>query len=480
MGRQVRERHVVAGPTGAELQIRSTGVRFGELRWDDTRPADAAAPASVVAPDPAPGMTPLRIPLASSGLHPLALDPLNRELSGLGFAVVPGGRAPAGGPTTDALLPGAAVAVDVMRGDLLLSAIGTVTYRDGDRVLIFGHPFFQSGEVRLPLSTASITTVVASQMNSFKLGVTGREAGTATQDRRAAVAGVIGGKPRLLPVAVTVQGTRAAAERFRFESIEDRALAPLLISLATVNSLLESGGAGANQTVRWKLVLHRRGVPPLSIEDVAAGEAPIGDLGAGITSPLRFLFNNPFDRLSLDSVRVTLDVRPGREQWTLREARVLDSAVRPGGGFRVRCVLERWHGEREVRDLSLTMPQEAPEGRYLLFLGGGPELARYEASRLPWRYRPTSLDDAWRRIQAVRSGDALYAALFARAPEVTSDGRDYPELPVSALALLAGGQVAGDAARRGDAARLDERRVPLEGQVRGELLLQVAVDPAAP
>ena len=148
--------------------------------------------------------------------------------------------------------------------------------------------------------------------------------------------------------------------------------------------------------------------------------------------------------------------------------------------MRVRCELERWHGEREERDLNLTMPEEVPEGRYLLWVGGGPELARYEASRLPWRYRPTSLDDAWRRLATLRPADALYAALFARAPEVTSDGRDYPELPISALALLASGQAAGDDTHRGDAARLDERRETLGGVVRGELQLQVTVDPGAP
>jgi hypothetical protein len=476
-----------AGPSGADLQSYG-GARFGEFRWDDGAPdgglepvtQGARMPAAARGPEAATGMTPLRIPLACSGLNSLALEPLARELEALGFAVVPGGRAPAGGPSADALVPGAAVAVDVLRGDLLLSAIGTVTYRDGDRVLIFGHPFFQSGEVRLPLSTASITTVVSSQMSSFKLGVTGRQAGTVTQDRRAAVAGVIGGAPRLLPIAVAVGGTGRGLQRFRFESIEDRALAPQLVTVATINSLLESGGAGANQTVRWKLEVHRRGALPLVLSDLAGGDAPVVELGAALAAPLRFLFNNPFERLSLDSVRVTLEVEPGREQWTLRGARVLDAAVRPGGRVRVRCDLERWHGERETRELDLAMPEEVPEGRYLLWIGGGPELTRYEASRLPWRYRPTSLDDAWRRLSATRSGDALYLALYARAPEVTSEGRDYPELPVSALALLAGGQGAGDAARRGDAARLDERRVPLGGQVRGELQLQVAVDPAAP
>jgi len=477
-----------AGPTGAEIAAPGgSSTRFREFRWDDgaAEPVPVAsgtgpAPSAQRALDTAGGMTPLRIPLACSGLDARALEPLGRELEALGFAVVPGGKAEAGGPTADALVPGAAVAVDVLRGDLLLSAIGTVTYRDGDRVLIFGHPFFQSGEVRLPLSTASITTVVASQMSSFKLGVTGREAGVVTQDRRAAVAGRIGGVPRLLPVSVAVRGAAREPRAFRFESIEDRALAPQLIALATMNSLLESGGAGASQTVRWKLELHRRGSAPLTISDVSAGDAPVGDFAGSVASPLRFLFNNPFERLTLDSVRVLVEVGPGRDQWTLRGARVLDAAVRPGAKFTVRCELERWHGEREEHDLILTVPEEVPEGRYLLWVGGGDELSRYEAARLPWRYRPTSLDDAWRRLGTLRPGDALYAALFARAPEVTSDGRDYPELPVSALALLAGGQTAGDFAGRGELARLDEKRESLAGEVRGELQLQVAVDRDAP
>jgi SpoIVB peptidase S55 len=472
-----------AGPTGAEVQAQTRNVRFGEFRWDD--PGSGSDAGAERTPDAAPGgvsngMAPLRIPLACSGLNTLALEPLSRELSALGFAVVPGGKAPAGGPPADALVPGAAVAVDVMRGDLLLSAIGTVTYRDGNRVLIFGHPFFQSGEVRLPLSTATITTVVSSQMNSFKLGVTGREAGVVTQDRRAAVAGLIGGSPRLLPVSVAVRGASRAPQSFHFESIEDRALAPQLIAVAALNSVLESGGAGASQTVRWKLDLFRRGSPPLSLADVAAGDAPVAEVANSVASPLRFLFNNPFERLVLDSVRVAVEVEPGREEWTLRGARVLGAATRPGGRLTVRCELERWHGEREVRDLTLTVPEEVPEGRYLLWVGGGTELSRYEATRLPWRYRPTSLEDAWRRIGALRSGDALYAALFARAPEVTSEGRDYPELPVSALALLAGGQAAGNFAGRGELARLDEKREPLGGEVHGELQLQFTVDSDAP
>src|SRR4030095_553105 len=124
--------------------------------------------------------------------------------------------------TTEDSQPGSAVAVDLLRGDLHLAAIGTVTWRDGDRILIFGHPLFQSGDVRLPMSTANITNIVASDLSSFKLGSSGREVGVLTQDRRAAVAGRLGPPPRLLPLSLTVNNGRSAPQAFRFESIEDR------------------------------------------------------------------------------------------------------------------------------------------------------------------------------------------------------------------------------------------------------------------
>ncbi len=476
-----------AGPSGLGTDSESA---FGEFRWpglpgsepapgpDPTllRTRYSGAPASLASGSPAR----LAVPVACAGLEP-ALVPLARELmEPLGFTAVPGGTSGTAAESGAAFEPGSAVAVELLRGDLRFAAIGTVTWRDGDRVLIFGHPFFQSGNVRLPLASASITTIVASNLISFKLGMPGDPVGVATQDRRAAVAGRVGPLPHLMPVAVSIAAPGTSERTFRFESIEDRELAPQLVSIAAVNSLLESGGTGPNQTVRWTITLHRRGTPPLRLSDMVSSELPLRELVAALGSPLRFLYTNPFARLTLDSIAVRLDALPRREQWALRSAQVLDPAVRPGESVRVRCELERWRGAREAVTLALRVPEELPEGRYVLWLGGGPELSRYEGQRLPGRYRPSSLDEAWERLAGYRPSDGLYGVLLARAPEVTRGGRDYPELPTSALALLAGGQTAEDATRRGSQAVLDEVRRRFDGQVRGELQLEIQVDPKAP
>ena len=464
-----------AGPTGVEGQGLAAPPRFGAFRWSGDEGDGAAAPVA-----PAPGVPrPLVIPISASGLAPQALEMLARSLAPMGLAAVRGGQAPPGARPAR-LEPGSAVAVDVMRGDLRLSAIGTVTYRDGDRVLIFGHPFFQAGDVRLPMSGATIATILASEESSFKMGMPGATLGAVTQDRRTGVGGRIGAVPRLLPVTVAIEGPGARTRRFRFESIEDRSLAPLLIGTACMNSLLESGGSSALQTVHWELILARHGVRPLVMHDVAVGEAPVSDFTNAVSGPLRFLFNNPFERLALDSVSVRARVEPGRELWTLRTVRTTAASVRPGGTLNAVCEIESWRGGMVKRAFSVPVPEELPDGRYLMYIGGGAEFTRYEASKLPARYRPTSLDDAWRRFGSLRTSDALYAALFARAPEVTREGIDYPELPTSALSMLVTPQNAGDSGRRGDSAVLGETRIPFEGAVRGELLVQVQVDSHAP
>jgi hypothetical protein len=140
------------------------------------------------------------------------------------------------------------------------------------------------------------------------------------------MAGRVGSSPALLPIDVAIAGVGRPAQRFHFESIEDRAMVPQLVGLAALNAALESGGVGVNQTFRWTMRLVRHGAPTLTISDLAAGESPATDVPAALGGPLRFLYNNPYARLSLDSIQVAIDVVADRRQWTLKSARLARAA----------------------------------------------------------------------------------------------------------------------------------------------------------
>ena len=65
----------------------------------------------------------------------------------------------------------------MIRGDFNAVAVGTVTHVVGNRVLAFGHPFLQAGQMTAPVVEAEVHTVMSSLAQSFKLSTGRGEAG---------------------------------------------------------------------------------------------------------------------------------------------------------------------------------------------------------------------------------------------------------------------------------------------------------------
>ena len=113
---------------------------------------------------------PLGTPLTVSGLTGRAAE-LVKEAAHRArrpLFVAPAG--PVGGYQPPALQPGAAVAATISTGDLALGAVGTVTYRDGDDLWAFGHPFEGQGRRALFLQDAYIYTVIQNPLGIQDFG----------------------------------------------------------------------------------------------------------------------------------------------------------------------------------------------------------------------------------------------------------------------------------------------------------------------
>ena len=94
------------------------------------------------------------------------------------------------------------MAIQLVSGDLDMSAVGTVTYIDGSKVLAFGHPLYNLGAVDYAMAKAKVITVVPSLISSFKLAASDSLVGKFTQDRSAGLLGELGKVPRLVPVNI--------------------------------------------------------------------------------------------------------------------------------------------------------------------------------------------------------------------------------------------------------------------------------------
>jgi hypothetical protein len=70
------------------------------------------------------------------------------------------------------------ISVQLMTGDLSISAEGTVTFVDGKRVYAFGHRFLESGSTELPFARADVIALLPAVNTSFKISTPREWVGT--------------------------------------------------------------------------------------------------------------------------------------------------------------------------------------------------------------------------------------------------------------------------------------------------------------
>ena len=129
------------------------------------------------------------------------------------------------------LKPGSPLAGVLMSGDFHFAGTGTVTWRNGNRILAFGHPFLQSGPTEMPMASAEILTVVQSYARSFKLSNTGPIIGSIYQDRLTAVAGEIGRQAPTTHFDVQLQAPGGRERHFQAEMFQNQMLTPVLSAI---------------------------------------------------------------------------------------------------------------------------------------------------------------------------------------------------------------------------------------------------------
>src|SRR5262249_917017 len=151
-------------------------------------------------------LQPIETPMMLSGADPSIFPYMNGIFRSQGVQLVQGGATAALKSATLAhdwktsLLPGDTVSMVLMSGDINLASGCTVTYNDGSRILICGHAFLNVGPLNMPMAKGEILWTLASQFQPTKVSNAMDVVGTFKQDRHLGMMGVLGEKPRMIPV----------------------------------------------------------------------------------------------------------------------------------------------------------------------------------------------------------------------------------------------------------------------------------------
>lgn len=338
--------------------------------WD----MPAAKPRLKIAEAPADDKEPLATPLMAAGFGERALALLADKLRPFNLTPYAVGDAPADvayGP----LEPGSAVGVQLVRGDVSLGALGTVTYVEGDKVLAFGHPFLKRGESGYFLTSAYVFTTIKGLENSFKVGTVGPAVGQVDQDRGAGVAGQLGRFPSVVPLRVTVTDKALGASRTaEVQVVQDELLFPVLAAasvLSVVEKTSDRVGAG---TAKISFEITARNMPGevFKRENMFYSPANIGEQAISELYELMVLLAaNQFQAVDVIDVKVDATVEPERRTATIIEARANVASAKPGDKVEITVSLKPYRGDTITQVVSFTIPKDQAAGPLTLEVRGG-------------------------------------------------------------------------------------------------------------
>jgi hypothetical protein len=397
-------------------------------------------------------LRPIATPLNLAGFSALAVDQFTPQLRALGLEPVRGigGMAaqPAAGhaPVADdgGLEPGSTVAVQLVRGDMDVSAVGTVTHVSGNQIYAFGHPFLSMGYTDLPLAKASVITVIPSLMSSMKVAATTRSIGTIRQDRATGVMGVTGEQARLIPVKLKLKTSRNENKEFNYEVVTDTFLTPFLMAFTIQNGIVSSERAIGGQTLQLKCSIAVKDQPEVifenSVSDLFSSTA-VAAIAA--SAPVHFLLSSGFENLVMEKITIEVNAVEQTRQAIIEKVWQDKLEARPGEVVNLTVFLRKPNGDLKAEKYPIKVPDDMSPGILKLMIGDGSSLEKSDLGASE-PFTPTSLRQLIKAINNLKKNDRLYVRLYRDQAGAVIQGEPLPDLPPSLLALYKSEKTSGE------------------------------------
>jgi len=378
------------------------------------------------------GFTPRTVQAFAAEFHKLGLDPQQGVSAG----------SPKSPSLTGTVLPGSMISVQLLTGDMAISADGTVTHVDGKHVYAFGHRFLDSGGTDLPFARADVVALLPTLNSSFKLSAAREWVGSITSDRSTAIAGEIGRPARMIPLTISVNSADTSTHKYQMQVVNDRLLTPFIVQTAlfsTVDATERTLGAG---TLRLRGQVEFEGsLPPLTIRDIFVSDSGLAQ-GASVNAvvPLGFIQGSGFKELRMKSIRYDLQQVERKRQLHVAQAWTSHNEVHAGDSVEITALLQGEDGLEMTRTATYRVPIGAPNGPLNFTVSdaitvNAPDFAGINQSSLH------SPEQVIAVLNAYRGSEAAYVRVWRQLPSFTISGPlpggDITDPPPSVALILA-------------------------------------------
>ncbi len=389
---------------------------------------------------------PLLTPLSLAGFSPRVLERFALKFARLGMipvAVGGAGKPPLPRRSGD-IEAGGAIGVQLIRGDMDATAVGTATYVEKDRILAFGHPFFQGGSVQAPAVSAEVHTIMSSLALSFKMATPVAEIGSMIGDWQSCIVADARVQARMIPVSVDVanRGT-GQGDHYALEVMDNQAFTPQLVVMAIAEAVSAASSSSQDTTTRIAvdaelalpsesgLAPTKAGQPSRTISIANTFFNPAGGLlDMDALMPLVAAFNTPFGSPTVNRIEVKVDAALTRQTAEIKRAYFNEAQVERGEVALLSIVLKPFGQPEVTRTIPIKVPAATDTMRFLavtVMAGGNapPDVAP-----------PDSLDDFLDAIQKQHRNTDLVTLVQTPSQGLQYHGKLLKKLPPSVVGIL--------------------------------------------
>jgi len=239
--------------------------------------------------------------------------------------------------------PGSMITVFLATGSINFGASGTVTWRDEDKIYVFGHLMLRSGMVSYPFVQVSVADTIQTPFGASKIaGCYLDTKGEMLVDGAFEMAGVIGRTASVVPYQVELRlGDEGA---ILFEEIAMSPLASAVIQQLPIIWAQQLLGDLSKLSLAYHSRISIADQPEIFVRNfipVQVSEDPFGEVFNNVYLPIQTLRKSGFN-YKIDSIKVHLEVIKDFKLWTVKKSFLSQEKTVPGETVYANIVLEEF------------------------------------------------------------------------------------------------------------------------------------------
>jgi hypothetical protein len=373
---------------------------------------------------------------------------------------------------------GDAIGVQLMSGDLDLTAVGTVTYVDGNKILAFGHPFYNLGSVDYGLTKADVLTVVPSVESSFKLSSTGQLIGRITQDRTSGVMGEIGSFPHYLPINIEIQDSPISKKQFKLKVVNDPILSAALLNIGLSTLISSQERSYGNLSLDFDADIYLDRGQNVHLEDLFSGnlDNATTSLSGLMAAAVYLLKNNEFQEVNINQIELRIRSVDQIRTATLEKVLLDKYEVSPGEIIKVRAYFRTFKDEVKTEEVEFAAPPLPPGSGFELIVADASFMQQLERGIYHLQdFTPRNLTQLLRMLSNLRKNNRIYFKILTEKSGLFLKGEELPNLPPTFRTMFTSPRASTSNLTEINQSTLGEYQLPIPYAFKGAIRIPIKI-----